>query len=254
MALFVDGPSSTISDLAEQDSGLLAVAQTAGINVTSKLRLAQEEIRTDLELWLMKPRPTTEMLWGPMLRLAQVVVTPPLKRWETMHALELVYRDAYFSHLVDRYQAKWREYATLAGGASEKFVASGLGLVSVPVHQAPPPVLASIAGPQSGGLFYASVAWVNAAGQEGAASEASSLKIADGNLMTVAAGNAPSNVAGFQVYAGAALNSMFRQNDVMLPVGLTFTYIPGQITQGALPGRGQEPDFVRPLVRTLLRG
>jgi hypothetical protein len=254
VALFVDGPSSTINDLVDQDSGLLAVAQTAGINVTSKLRLAQEEIGTQLELWLNKPRPTMEVLWGPVLRLEQVVMTSPLKRWETMHALELVYRDAYFSQLVDRYQAKWREYSTLSGSAGEAFVASGLGLVSVPLHQARPPILGSIAGPQSGGLFYASVAWVNAAGQEGAASEASSFKIADGNLMTVAAGNAPKNATGFRVYAGAALNSMFRQNDVVLPPGLTFTYIPGQITQGTLPGRGQEPDFVRPLVRTLLRG
>ena len=34
------------------------------------------------------------MIWGPALRIEQVVVTPPLKRWETMQALALVYRDA----------------------------------------------------------------------------------------------------------------------------------------------------------------
>src|ERR1700733_4325967 len=121
MALFVDGPAPTIDDLADQDTGMLAVAKTAGINVYSKLRLAQEEIRTDLELWLIKPRPTLEVLWGPVLRVEQVVVTPPLKRWETMHALELVYRDAYFSDLVDRYQPKWQEYALLARGTREDF-------------------------------------------------------------------------------------------------------------------------------------
>ena len=78
------------------------------------------------ELWLIKPRPTLEVLWGPALRIEQVVVTPPLKRWETMHALELVYRDAYFSQLVDRYQAKWQEYAKLARDARESFIASGM--------------------------------------------------------------------------------------------------------------------------------
>jgi hypothetical protein len=254
MALFVDGPSSTIDDLAEQDAGMLAVAKTTGINVISKLRLAQEEIGTELDLWLIKPRPTLELLWGPVLRVEQVVVTRPLKRWETMHALELMYRDAYFSDLVDRYRPKWQEYALLARSASESYIASGLGLVADPVQRAQPPFLSFVTGPQSGGPLYASVAWVNAAGQEGEASETSSITIPDGNLMTVTATNPPANAVGFQVYAGTALNGMFRQNNVLLPIGLTFTYVPGQVTQGPLPGKGQEPDWVRPLVRTLLRG
>ena len=56
MALFVDGPACTIDDLTDQDAGLLGVAQTTGINVYAKLRLAQEEIGTDLQLWLIRPR------------------------------------------------------------------------------------------------------------------------------------------------------------------------------------------------------
>ncbi|HTA42393.1 MAG TPA: hypothetical protein VK789_08100 [Bryobacteraceae bacterium] len=259
MALFVDGPAATIENLADQDAGLLAVAQTTGIDVSVKLRLAQEEVRADLELWLIKPRLAidmfqTEMLWRPLLRIEQVVATPPLKRWETMHALELTYRDAYFSQLVDRYQAKWQQYQTLTFAARECFIASGLGLVTDPLHQPEPPALASVEGPQNGGTFYASVSWVNAAGQEGAASEASSITIADGNLMTVSAVNAPENAAGFRVYAGPILDSMFRQNDVLLPIGVTYTYVPGQITQGTLPGKGQKPDFTRALTRLLSRG
>ncbi len=146
MALFVDGPACTIDDLTDQDSGLLDVALGTNINVTTKLRLAQEEIETDLQLWLNKPRPTLELVWAPTLRIGQIVVTPPLRRWETMHALALVYRDAYFSQLVDRYQAKWQEYASLAGDARESFIASGLGLVSDPVTQAAPPILAATPG------------------------------------------------------------------------------------------------------------
>jgi len=254
MALFVDGPAGTIDDLADQDAGLLAVAQTAGINVSTKLRLAQEEIGTDLHLWLIKPRPTLEVLWGPVLRVEQIVVTAPLKRWEILHALALVYRDAYFSQLVDRYQAKWQEYSKLASAARESYIATGLGLAGDPVRRPQPPALSSVTGPQAGGEFYASVSWVNAAGEEGAASAASSITIPDGNLMTVAAVNAPRNAVGFRVYAGVALNSMFLQNDVVLPVGVSYVYIPGQVTQGPLPGEGQTPDFVRPLVRTQLRG
>jgi len=254
MALFVDGPACTIDDLTDQDSGLLDVALDNGINVTTKLRLAQEEIRTDLQLWLLKPRPALPMPWAPVLHIEQVIVTPPLKRWETMHALAMVYRDAYFSQLVDRYQAKWQEYSRLTRDARESYVASGMALANDPVPRAALPVLTSTPGPQAGGTFYASVAWVNAAGQEGAASAAASITIGDGNLMVVAAADAPANAAGYRVYAGTSPAGMYLQNNVVLPAGLTYLYIPGQVTQGPRPGSGQNPDFVRPMARTLLRG
>jgi hypothetical protein len=254
MALFVDGPACTIDDLADQDAGLLDVALSTGINISTKLRLAVEEIRTDLHIWLERPRPTLELLWGPTLRTEQIVVTPALKRWETMHALALVYRDAYFSQLVDRYQQKWKEYARQARYASDDFVASGVGLVSDPVIQATPPILSTAAGPQAGGIYYASVTWVNAANQEGAPSYASSITVADGYLMTVGTTGAPANVTGFNVYAGTALTTMFRQNQSLLPVNNTFLYIPGLVAPGPPAGTGQTPDFIRPLVRTMLRG
>ena len=163
MALFVDGPACTIDDLTDQDTGLLDVVLTNNINVSTKLRLAVEEIRTDLHLWLNRPRPTLELVWGPTLHIEQIVITPPLKRWEIMHALALVYRDAYFSQLVDRYQAKWHEYAKLARHASESFTAGepAWRLVSDPVVQAAPPILSATPAPQTGGTFYASVTWVN---------------------------------------------------------------------------------------------
>ncbi len=254
MALFVDGPASTIDDLTDQDAGLLDVALSTNINVSTKLRLAVDEIRTDLQLWLNRPKPTLELVWGPKLHIEQIVITPPLKRWEAMHALTLVYRDAYFSQLVDRYQAKWQEYAQLAGDARESFIASGLGLVCDPVVQASPPVLSATPGPQSGGTFYASVTWVNAANQEGAPSYASSITVFDGNLMTVGVTRAPKNAVGFNVYAGTSLAAMVLQNELLLPVTATYLYVPGETTQGRLPGTGQRPEFMRPMVRTLLRG
>ncbi len=254
MALFADGPSVTIDDLTDEDCGLLDVAQTCGINVSTKLRLAHEEIATDLQLWLSRPRPTLEMIWGPVLRIGQVVATAELKRWERMQALALVYRDAYFSQLADRYQAKWDEYAALTRAAFDRFLSSGVGLVSDPVVRAGLPVLGTIPGPQNGGLFYASIAWVNAAGQEGASSDASSMSVSDGTLMTVSAASAPSNAVGFNVYAGPNLATLFMQNNVALPIGGSFTYVPGAVTQGRTAGVGQPPDFMRPLRRTLLRG
>jgi len=254
MALFVDGPACTIDDLTNQDAGLLDVALGTNINVSTKLRLALEEIQTDLQLWLNRPRPTLELVWTPTLHIGQIVVTPPLKRWEAMHALALVYRDAYFSQLVDRYQAKWQEYANLARDARESFIASGLGLVSEPVMRATPPILATTRGPQNGGTFYARVTWVNSTNQEGAPSAPASIKVEDGNLMTVGVSHAPGNAAGFNVYAGTVPTEMSLQNNVMLPVTASYLYVPGQMVGGRLPGHGQHPDFMRPIVRTMLRG
>jgi hypothetical protein len=254
MALFVDGPASTIDDLTAQDSGLLDVAQTCGINTTTKIALAHEELETDLQLWLDRPRPTVELVFGPVLRMEQVVVTRPMKRWETMTALAMFYRDAYFSQLVDRYQARWDEYTKLRRDAYEQFLASGLGMVGTPVRKASMPQLGVIAGPQHGGTFYASVAWVNAGGQEGAPSTAASMAVANNNLMTVTALNPPAHAAGFNVYAGTSVTGLVAQNNVPLPLGSSFTYTPDFATQGRAPGNGQVPDYVRPLARTLLRG
>jgi hypothetical protein len=255
MALFVDGPAAGVDDLTNQDSGMLDVAQTCGIDVTTKLTLAHEEIAADLQLWLERPRPAFDAIWRPLLRIEQIVITPTLKRWEVMQALSLFYRDAYFAQLADRYQKTWDEYSSLTRLAYEKFLASGMALVNDPVHQAAPPALSSVPGPQKGGAFYARIAWVNAAGKEGAASVASSISIPDNNLMVVSAAPATApNVAGFNVYAGSVLDALVLQNNAVLPLGSSFEYVPGFAVNGRAPGTGQAPDFIRPLNRTLLRG
>ena len=72
--------------------------------------------------------------------------------------------------------------------------------------------------------------------------------------MTVGVTGTPKNVLGFNVYAGTSLTEMLLQNDVLLPISATYPYVPGEITQGPLPGNGQTSDFTRPLARTMLRG
>jgi len=253
MALFTDGPAPTIDDLVDEDSGLLDVAENIGINVTTKLRLAQAEIATDLRLWLNKPRPTMEMLWAPALRIEQIVMTPPLQRWEKMLALALVYRDAYFNVVVDRYQAKWQEYLRLAGDARESFLASGLALVSNPVPQPDPPLLGTTPSTYPAGTYYVSVAGVNVSGQGGAPSWASSVTTT-GSAILVAPVEWAKNVVAFRVYAGPSLSAMVLQNPEDLTAGLTYTYLPGQTTDGPLAGNGQRAEFTRPMARTIPRG
>src|SRR5689334_3245612 len=96
MALFIDGPISTIDDLTAQDTQLNDVASTEGIDATKKLELAQEELEIEL----------TSLLGD----VSGVIVTPALRLWHTYRALTLVYSDAYYSQLNDRYKGKRDEY------------------------------------------------------------------------------------------------------------------------------------------------
>lgn len=263
MALFTDGPANTIDDLVAEDSGLLLAAEAVGINVTAKLRVAMSEVQSELANWLLRPQPASGFNYGivgpawisePLI--GQVVVTHELMRWEKMQTLSMVYRDAYFSQLVDRYQGKWDEYAKLTRYARDQFVANGIGLVADPLPRAALPVLGTVGAPvqEAGGTFYACVTWVNKAGQEGAASAAGSLVVPAENLLSVMASGAPSNAVGFNVYAGTVLAMMTLQNTGAVPLGSTFTVVPGASASSQLPGKGQRPDYVKPLPRTILRG
>lgn len=247
MALFVDGPACGIEDLTDQDSGLLEVSESNGINVTTKVRLAQDEIATDLQLWLGKSR-----VGG--ARLEQVAVTPVLRRWLVMRTLELVYRDAYFSQLVDRFQSKWQEFARLARDTRESYVAGGMAIVYDPLPQPGPPDLTTAVGPQAGGTFYAAVAWVNGKGQESAASVASSLTVQSGHVMLVTPVGAPPNATGYRVYAGTSLAAMMLQNPLPIAPGTAYQHLPGHVSDGRLAGTGQSPDYIRPMTRNISRG
>lgn len=252
MALFVDGQGCTIEDLTAHDSGLLDVAETEGIDVTKKIVLAQEEIAPDIQLWLDRPRFAGDGFFRSRgLCIEQVVVTSVLKRWLTMQSLTLVYSDAYFCRLVDRFQAKWNEYLKLARTAREQFVGTGVGIVSDPIHRAALPTVNVGVGSQPGGTYYAAVSYLNPRGQEGAASEIASITVTDGYVFNIS----PSETVGsWNVYAGPSPDGMCLQNLLPLSTGDTWSYVPGATVSGAPPGTGQRPDFTMQLTRTWMRG
>jgi len=256
MALFLDGPAVSIDDLINEDSGLLVTSQTVGINVTAKLQLAMSEVQSELETVLLRLQTATGFGSIQPPGIGQVVVTPDLARREKMQALVMVYRDAAYTQLIDRYKAKWDMFIKLTQAARDQFIANGVGLVNDPMPQAAIPVLGTVSVPsvQTGGTYYACVTWVNAEGQEGSPSPAGSIVVPANNLMTVMAAGAPANAVGFDVYAGPVLANMTLQNSVVLPVGGSFTYIPGSSTSSQLPGTGQAPDYVKALPASIMRG
>ncbi len=144
MALFLDGPAPTIDDLINEDSGLLDTALTVGINVTAKLQLAWCEVQSELETLLLRLQSAAAIGLIQPPSIGQVVVTPDLARWEKMQALAMVYRDASYTQLIDRYKNKWDMFVKLTQAARDQFIANGIGLVSSPLPIATIPILGTV--------------------------------------------------------------------------------------------------------------
>lgn len=241
MALFTDGPVSTIDELAEHDSQLLNVATVEGIDVTAKLALAQEELAIELETLVERPR------------LERVVVTPPMRLWHAYRSLEMVYQDAYFNQLNDRYANKRDEFRDLARWAMDRLVRLGVGLAQHPVPKAEPPAVSLTPGPLADGTYYVTVAWVNGTGEEGVCADAVNVTTA-GSTFVVNPRRAPETAVGWNVYAGVDPDRMARQNVTTNPLGATWVQ-PGVLTtEGAPPGTGQPPDMVQRVARRISRG
>ncbi|MDE3166398.1 MAG: hypothetical protein KGN36_11385 [Acidobacteriota bacterium] len=254
MALFTDGGVSSIEDLHGLDTQLLDVASVEGIDVSRKLGLAQEELEIELEAVLsrMSTQPYDPVLQSVKTWIGRVVVSAPLKLWHSYRALELVYRDAYYSQLNDRYKARRDEYHELSRWAYGKLLQSGVGMVGNAVPQALAPELQAAAGGLADGTYYVGVSWTNAGGGEGACSRAASITTV-GSTFTVTPGAAPGNAAGWNVYVGVSPAALARQNGAVLGMGTMWTQ-PGVVANGAAAGTGQAVDYVQPVERLIDRG
>lgn len=244
MALFTDGGIATLEDLTAQDSGLLAVVGPEGIDTTKKLNLAQEEVGVEL----------ATVVPGAGVALGSVVVTAPLRMWLVFRTLEAIYRDAYHSHLNDRYRAKWQEFRELAKWAGEKLLETGVGIAADPMPRPEAPGMEATAGALEEGTYCASITWVNGAGEEGAASAWNSIAAPAGSGLSVTAGPAPARARGWNVYAGASAESMWLQNDEPIPPGTAWSSAGPLRGSGRAPGAGQGPSYTRALPRMLQRG
>ncbi len=256
--LFTDGPPSSIQDLAAQDSQLLTVASIEGIDVSAKLALAHQELALDLRSMLERQR-YADQSWAfwlePPARLHGVVVTPTLKNWHTFHSLEMVYRDAYYNQLNDRYAAKRDAFAGLARNAREQLIALGLGMTPNPVPQAVSPNASSgLGGALAAGTYYVTATWLNAFGEEGAAATPAAVTLAGVGNLVVQAVNPPAAANGWNAYIGAAPDAMTLQNTAPIPADQPWVQSNPLSSSGAAPGSGQKPGYHRPIPRVTGRG
>ncbi len=244
--LFCDGRISTIEELMEYESSILEVAGTEGIDLTIKLGLAQEELTVDL---------LTFLAGRDGVALTSVAVTEPLHKWHTFQALALIFRDAYHKQLNDRYLGKWQEYQRMARWAMESLLHTGMGFVSDPIAKAAAPRTGVAAGSRGAAVYFAQVAWVNAAGAEGMPSELAVQEILTNGLLTVTAITPPANAVSWNVYVGTSPDMLTRQNTAPLAPGETWVEPEsGVTTTGAAPGTGQGPDWYLRTGRVLHRG
>jgi hypothetical protein len=244
MALLTDGSPNNTENLRVYEASILNVASVETIDLATKLDLATEEISQEI-LDVLLSQGAVNDPQGSQRRavgVADVVVTPQVKRWHALHTLKVVYRDAYNNQLNDRYRAKWAEYRDLAREAKDRAIRYGIGLVSSAVPKADVPVLGSIAGTTPATLYYVRVSWLGATGQEGRPSDATAFSAPDGSSLTVRAVNAPNGASGWNVYIGTVDGQLFRQNLTTLALTDLFTLNAGPLAAGAAPGDGQAPD------------
>jgi hypothetical protein len=255
MALFSDGPPATVEDLTAQDSFLLSVASTEGINITSKIALAYNEL--GIEITAIFGREAS--IYAPVLGEApldtnHLFVSPAIKLWLVFKSLALVYRDCYFNQLNDRYKAKWLEYQNQAGLLRTKFIETGAGLVVDPIS--PPATVVAAAQPGSGsaGTAYIASTWTNSEGEESSPSPTVELTLGDQQQASVSVSGWPSNAAGWNFYAGQSPAGLTLQNPAVLSLGTSYVLVLPPTESGAPIGTGQVANVTRDLPRRIMRG
>lgn len=234
MALLVDGDVSRIEDLKAQDSGVLDVASGEGIDLGSKLRVAESEIGMEVELLLtLEGRGTPE----------QVVVDGALRRWHVLKSLEAVYRDAYFSQLNDRYGKRWQHYQELAAMQRMLCFEIGVKLVGVPLRR-PQHVDVQVGdGVLPAATYWICATYVDGSGNESAASATQVVSSPLPHSLAVATLFAPAQVSGWNVYVGPSELTVGKQNTTPLAVGTVWSMPAMAPLVGPPPAEGQRSTY-----------
>jgi len=235
--LYTDGSILSISDLREHDNFVLDVASTEGIELNSKLAVAQRELGYELSSFLLTKGPGTD--------LSHVFVTVELRDLLATHTLSMVYRDAYNLHLNDRYLGRWREFTKASERGLLRFLQNGVGLTAVPVAQGKKPDVGATTGGLPQGFYSVQIAWQHVTGNIGEKSSPASIDLATSGGISVNAGIAPANVTGWHVFIAVQEQTPMRQNESPLAPGTQWTQAAGLRDDLAGPYASGPDYFVR---------
>ncbi len=251
MALFTDGLICDQESLREYDSSILDVARTEEMELMPKLRVAQREIGFDVTSFLQR---NGSRYLNPDLELANVAVTETLRHWHAVHSLSVVYRDAYYHHLNDRFREKWGQYSLLSQEAKRRCFSAGIGIVASPLARPDAPAFDLVPGGTLPDRRYLVAVAVESGEGVSAASSPVNVESNAGTLVRIQLGQLASGVR-WVVYAGTGDGRLVRQTTLALPGDSVWTEAAcGIASIGEPPSDGQRPDVLVRLVNRLDRG
>lgn len=252
MALFQDGPISSLEDLRVYETSLLETASIEGVSLSNKLALAQQELGGEILRFLIQQLEPTESVTPS--RLANVVATDPLRRWHALRTLSVFFRDVHHNQLNDRYRAKWDAYESEARAAARLLWEVGVGLVRNPLQRPAKPELTLLPSEEEFPQLLLKTTWTAGPSEESSASESVLFDSTSQEKPRITVKDPPQRATGWHVYAGPSEGQLTRQTDTAL--ALTETWVMPwnlPVSGGAVPF-GQTPDQYIRLQRLLFRG
>jgi len=248
MGLLVDGDVVGIDDLRLHDSSLLDMTSLESIDLTSKCIVALREIEERLKLVLRREEPARTV------DISQVVVTEGLRRWIAFRTLELVYQDAHFSQLNDRYGARWKQYSQLSRVAELDYLNGGIGLTTSPLRKPAAPEITLGLGSLAPGTYFIQTTWVNSLGGESEPGPITIVTTNGSQSLSVGATGDGLNAIGWHIYAGQTEETLCRQSGSPLALNTRWGKEGGALSPGPSADHSQSPGHFLIPSRAFRRG
>jgi hypothetical protein len=233
-----------VDDLQAYDVSATTVADEEGIDLKAKMSLSEAWITDRVETFLR---------WESALKQWNAVVDERLKRWHLANVLAMLYRDASFSQVNDRFEKKWKAFQQDAVERKAEYFLAGVPYVGNPVRRPSAPAVNVIAGVQPAAAYSIAVTRVDGAGRESAPSELTAVQAPAGNGITVSANGLKASDR-WNVYATNGARPMQKQNSDALNATATWTLPDSGLAAGQRAGDGQTPDGRVKQRRVLPRG
>lgn len=242
MALLVDGLWCEAEELQAYDGSATSVAAEEGIDLGAKMALSESWITDRVDDFLRWESNCGQSVYPQSgLTVANAVVDERLKRWHLAHTLALVYRDASFSQVNDRYQKKSEAFEKDAAQSRAEYFQGGVPYVGSPLRKPAAATVTVAEGLQGEAAYIVTTTQVDQRGDESAQSDVVSVQAAAGNGLTVAAnGLAAGN--GWNVYLADSNGVMRRQNDAPLDANAVWTLPDTGPAAGPAATKGQAPE------------
>jgi hypothetical protein len=240
LALLLDGSWCEVDDLEAYDGSATSVAAEEGIDLAMKMSLSEAWIRDRVDAFLQWEAGTTMQILT-SLTAQNAVVDERLKRWHLANVLSMLYKDASFSQVNDRFEKKWKAFERDADQSKTEYFMAGVPYVSSPVRKPDAPAVIVTVGVQPAAAYSTAITRVDGAGRESAPSEPTVVQAAAGNGFTVSA-NGLAESDRWNVYATDGDGPMRKQNDSALNASATWSLPESGLSMGAQAGTGQTPD------------